>query len=86
MPIVPLLQKEGFDPKAVTLLREAFQYCLPRLELADRNDLITTLVAQEVIRLARTSLSRSKAKIRAPQLVDRLTRKLRHARAHLRRP
>ena len=54
MPIYRLLEYETFDPEVVALLCEVFEDVLDTLDLADRVDPVTELVAEKIIELART--------------------------------
>jgi hypothetical protein len=56
MPIQPLLDAEGaaFDPEDVKAITAAYQIALKRLNVADRNTAIATLVAKAVVQIAKS--------------------------------
>jgi hypothetical protein len=56
MPIYRLLEKEMFEPEEVALMGNVFEDVLETLGLVDREDPVTTLVAQKVIELAHTGV------------------------------
>ena len=52
MPIRPLLERSAFGPDEIEVLASAFEAALRELNLADRTDPATTLVAKRIIELA----------------------------------
>jgi len=52
MPIVRLLQNSAFDPEAVALITSAFEKTCKELQLVDRSDPLTDLVARTIIKIA----------------------------------
>jgi hypothetical protein len=52
MPIRQMLDNAAFDPEETALLRSVFEDTLRALNLSDRADPITTLVAKKIIELA----------------------------------
>jgi hypothetical protein len=56
MPIQPRLDAEGaaFDPEDVKAITAAYQIALKRLNVADRNTAIATLVAKAVVQIAKS--------------------------------
>lgn len=54
MPIVRLLEREAFSPEDVTTLTVAYEAALNMLELVDRTDPLTELVAKKIIECAQT--------------------------------
>jgi hypothetical protein len=63
MTIHRLLHEEAFDPEAIEDLARAYEDLLGDLQLVDRDDRVTQVVAKEVIRVARMGV-RSAAQIR----------------------
>jgi hypothetical protein len=59
MPITPYLKGQAFDPEMVKAMGIAFERACGELKLVDRNDPITTLVAQTVIGLAQRGIKTS---------------------------
>jgi hypothetical protein len=53
MPINRLLDNAAFDPAAVTALRNAYEGACAALQLADRSDPLTEVVAKRIIEHAR---------------------------------
>jgi hypothetical protein len=53
MPIHKLLKETAFDPDAVNILVSAYDECLKRLQLADKEDPITGTLARKIIDVAR---------------------------------
>jgi hypothetical protein len=53
MPISRLLDNAAFDPSAVTALRNAYEGVCAALQLADRSDPLTEVVAKRIIEHAR---------------------------------
>jgi hypothetical protein len=53
MPMDPLLDNASFDPAAITALRNAYEGVCAALQLADRTDPLTEVVAKKVIEHAR---------------------------------
>jgi hypothetical protein len=56
VPIYRLFQGQAFEPEQVAMLAQVFEEVLPLLGLADREDLMTTRVAQKIIELAQTGV------------------------------
>jgi hypothetical protein len=54
MPIVRLLEREAFSPEDIAVLTAAFEGTLRALELVDRTDPLTELVARKIIECAQT--------------------------------
>lgn len=54
MPIRRLLGEAAFEPEAVTVLIAAFDECLRRLQLHDRDDPLTEILAKGIIEAALT--------------------------------
>jgi hypothetical protein len=54
MPIYRLIQSGVFSPELVSMMGEVFEDILKRLNLADRNDPVTELVAHKVIELVQS--------------------------------
>jgi hypothetical protein len=52
MPIRQMLDNAAFNPEETALLRSVFEDTLRALNLSDRTDPITTLVAKKIIELA----------------------------------
>jgi hypothetical protein len=63
MPIHRLLKDTAFEPEAVEAMGHAYEALLTDLELADRTDPFTEIVAKQVIEVASTGV-RSAAEIR----------------------
>lgn len=58
MPITPFLNREGFDPEAVSAMGSAFEKVCARLNLSRQaGDLVTQLVAAKIINFAQQGLS-----------------------------
>jgi hypothetical protein len=55
MPIVRLLEGEAFGPEAIEAITKAFEGAPSALELVDRTDPLTELVAKKIIECAQTS-------------------------------
>ena len=53
MPIRQLLDSNAFNPEEVTMLRDVFEDTLRALQLVDRSDPVTSLIAKKIIELAR---------------------------------
>jgi hypothetical protein len=53
MPIDRLLDNAAFDPAAITALRDAYEGACAALQLADRTDPLTEVVAKRIIEHAR---------------------------------
>ena len=53
MPINRLLVNAAFDPAAITALRDAYEGACAALQLADRTDPLTEVVAKRIIEHAR---------------------------------
>ena len=51
MPIYPLLQKLGFDPDDCRVMGSAFETCLQKLVLTDRNDPVAVAIAKKIVEL-----------------------------------
>jgi hypothetical protein len=64
VPIYRLFQGRAFEPEQVAMLAQVFDDVLPLLGLTDREDLVTTLVAQKIIELAQTGV-RDPARLKA---------------------
>jgi hypothetical protein len=56
VPITPFLKGQAFDPELVEAMGAAFVSTCDSLGLAERNDPITTLVAEKIIELAQRGL------------------------------
>jgi hypothetical protein len=56
MPITPFLRNEAFDPEVITAMSSAFTDTCTRLDLLDRADKITEIVAGHIIRLAQRGI------------------------------
>jgi hypothetical protein len=56
MPIYRLLQNVPLDPEDIERLVAAYETTLQALELSDRSDPITQLVAQKIFELSRTGM------------------------------
>ena len=56
MAIYRLLQNSAFAPEDIAPLVAAYEDCLRALELRDRSDPITELVAKKIIELAQTGI------------------------------
>jgi hypothetical protein len=54
MPIYRLLERDAFEPEEAALMGNVFEDVLETPGLVDREDPVTTLVAQKVIELAHT--------------------------------
>ena len=54
MAIRRLLKDGVFGPEDIDVLTGAFDHCLKRLQLRDRDDPITEFIARKIIELART--------------------------------
>jgi hypothetical protein len=52
MAIYRLLQNSGFDPDAIKIMTVAFEGACRELQLADRSDPFTEMVAKKVIEIA----------------------------------
>jgi len=52
MPIYKLIQRGVFPPELVAIMGEVFEDILKTLNLTDRNDAVTQLVAHKVVELA----------------------------------
>jgi hypothetical protein len=56
MPIYRLIQSGVFSPELVSMMGEVFEDILKTLNLADRNDPVTELVAHKVIELVQSGV------------------------------
>ena len=54
MPLTPYLKKAVFDPKEIEALSAAFEAVCESLQLLNRSDPITEIVARKVIEVAGT--------------------------------
>jgi hypothetical protein len=54
MPLTPYLKGAVFEPKAIEAMNAAFEAICKSLQLLNRDDLITQIVARTVIDIART--------------------------------
>jgi len=63
MPIRRLLGESALDPEAVKAMTTAFEDALRQLELVDRSDPLTEIVALEIIEIGRNG-ERDPARIR----------------------
>ena len=52
MAIRRLVREAGFDPESATFLIAAYNECVKRLQLVDREDLITETLAKKIIEAA----------------------------------
>jgi hypothetical protein len=55
MAIYRLIRESVFEPEAIALLSAAYEHALKVLQLTDREDPITELVARKIIQLAEAS-------------------------------
>lgn len=62
MPINRLLNESKLTPEEIAVLNRAFEYALRSLDLVDRNDPITEIVARKIIDVGTADL-RDPAKI-----------------------
>jgi len=67
MPIRRLLDSNAFNPEDVTILRDVFEDTLRALNLTDRSDPVTSLIAKKIIELARLG-DRDPARLRQAAL------------------
>jgi hypothetical protein len=63
MPIYRLLEREAFDPELVAMMGHVFEDVLRTLDLVDREDPLTKMIANKVIELAQTGV-RSPARLK----------------------
>jgi hypothetical protein len=54
MPLTPYLKEATFDPQAIEAMSAAFEAVCESLQLANRSDPITEIVARQVIEVAGT--------------------------------
>lgn len=54
MPITGLLRDIVFDPETIKAITTAYERACSELQLVDRNDLLTELVAKTIISVAET--------------------------------
>lgn len=54
MPIVRLLEREAFSPEDIQVMTAAFEDTLAALQLIDRLDPLTEMVAKKIIECAQT--------------------------------
>ncbi len=54
MAIYRLMNEMAFDPDQAKVLSEAYEDTLKKLQLKDRNDRLTELIAKKIIAIART--------------------------------
>jgi hypothetical protein len=54
MPIVRLLEREAFSPEDIKVIAVAFEDTLAALQLIDRLDPLTEMVAKKIIECAQT--------------------------------
>jgi hypothetical protein len=54
MPLTPFLKEAAFDPQAIEAISAAFEAVCASLQLVDRNDPVTEIVARKVIEVAGT--------------------------------
>ncbi len=54
MPLIPYLKEASFDPEAIKAMTAAFEAVCEALQLANRSDPLTEIVARKVIELAGT--------------------------------
>ncbi|HEV7600172.1 MAG TPA: hypothetical protein VGO49_07920 [Bradyrhizobium sp.] len=57
MPINRLLARSSSGPEEIRLLNEAYEQTLRALNLVDRNDPVTEIVAKKIIEISQTSSS-----------------------------
>jgi hypothetical protein len=69
MTISRLLQQSAFGPEAIALMVAAYEDCLRVLNLADRSDPLTEMVARKIIEVAQTG-ERDPERIRRRALAD----------------
>jgi len=53
-PIYPLSQKQAFGPDLIAAMRAAFEDILRGLQLSDRDDPLTAMIAKKIIEIAQT--------------------------------
>jgi hypothetical protein len=63
MPLTPYLKEATFDPQAIEAMSAAFEAVCASLQLADRSDPMTEIVARKVIEVAGTG-ERNSGRIR----------------------
>lgn len=73
MPIRQLLDNAAFNPEEALMLRRAFEDTLRALNLSDRADPVTTLVARKIIELASNG-ERDAARLRQAAVAAFLSR------------
>lgn len=54
MPLTPYLKEAAFEPKAIEAMNAAFGALCKSLQLINRDDPITEIVARKIIDIART--------------------------------
>ena len=68
MPIYRLLRESSFDPDEIAVLADAYQLTLRKLNLVERSDPITEIVARRIIELRQRG-------VREPKQLSELTMK-----------
>jgi hypothetical protein len=53
MPIKRLITEGVFEPKQIATMTQAYEQALQRLQLVDRDDPLTEIVAKKIIELAK---------------------------------
>lgn len=53
-PIYPLFQSQAFGPELIAAMSAAFEDTLRGLQLSNRNDPLTTMIAKKIIEIAQT--------------------------------
>jgi hypothetical protein len=59
MPIYRLLQNSPLGPEKIAVLTEAYEAVLRKLNLVDRNDPITEIIARKIIELEQRGVSQA---------------------------
>jgi len=68
MPIYRLLRETSFDPDEIAVLADVYQLTLRKLNLVERSDPITEIVARKIIELRQRG-------VREPKQLSELTMK-----------
>jgi predicted nucleotidyltransferase len=66
MAIYRLLQQSAFGPEDIDVMVRAYDECLRLLNLADRSDPLTEIIARKIIEIAQTG-------VRNPKRIRQLT-------------
>jgi hypothetical protein len=67
--IYRLLQQSAFGPEAIDVMVTAYEDCLRALNLANRSDPLTEIVAKKIIEIAQTGV-RDSSRMRALVLAE----------------